>query len=81
MSEKKAEPIHVHVLTAPWGIGAYRLRNEDGTEEMGYGFYRPENPHDFFPDGESCRPEEIAAHQAAKDAWDAKQLLSSGKVP
>ncbi len=36
----------------------------------GYGFYRPANPHDFFPDHESCSPEEIANHKAACEAWD-----------
>lgn len=38
---------------------------------FGYGFYRPENPHDFHPDPESCSPEEIANHKAACDAYDA----------
>lgn len=37
----------------------------------GYGFFRPENPHDFFPDPESCTADEIANHKAACDAYDA----------
>lgn len=37
--------------------------------EMGYGFYRPANPHNFQPDHESCSPEEIAAHEAACNAY------------
>jgi hypothetical protein len=36
----------------------------------GYGFYRPENPHNFFPDHESCSDEEVANHKAACEAWD-----------
>jgi hypothetical protein len=38
-------------------------------EHGGYGFARPDNPHDFFPDQESCSPEEIANHKAACEAW------------
>ena len=68
------DEIRVHVCGTGWGIGSYRYINEEGQEDMGYGFYRPENPHDYFPDHESCRPEEIAAHKAACDAWDAKNL-------
>lgn len=36
----------------------------------GYGFYRPENPHNFSPDPESCSDEEMANHRAACEAWD-----------
>lgn len=39
-------------------------------EEMGYGYWRPEKPHDFTPDRESCTEEEIAAHAEACAAWD-----------
>lgn len=38
--------------------------------EPGYGFARPDNPHDFHPDAESCSADEIAAHKAACDAYD-----------
>lgn len=61
---------HIHILSAPWGIGTYRLRFEDGTEDMQYGFYRTENPHDFYPDHECCSEKEIANHKAACDWWD-----------
>lgn len=43
---------------------------ESRNEEQGYGYYRPKNPHDFFPDRECCSPEEIAAHKAACNAFD-----------
>jgi len=43
---------------------------EERADQTGYGFYRPANPHHFHPDGESCTPEEIAAHKAACDAFD-----------
>ena len=36
----------------------------------GYGYYRPENPHNFFPDPECCTKEEIANHSAACEAYD-----------
>jgi hypothetical protein len=47
---------------------ARRLLDERATEH-GYGFFRPENPHDFCPDGENT-DEEHAAHEAACKAWD-----------
>ncbi len=37
----------------------------------GYGYYRPANPNDFHPDHESCSEDEIAAHKAACEAYDA----------
>lgn len=43
---------------------------EEAGTIQGYGFYRPENPHNFFPDPESCLDEEMAAHKAACEAWD-----------
>ena len=43
---------------------------EQGGDISGYGFYRPENPHNFHPDPESCSEEEIANHRAACEAWD-----------
>lgn len=39
------------------------------SEEVGYGFYRPANPHDFTPDSDS-EPAEIEAHKAACEAYD-----------
>lgn len=36
----------------------------------GYGYYRPDNPHNFFPDPECCTPKEIAYHSAACEAYD-----------
>lgn len=44
---------------------------DDASAINGYGYYRPENPHNFHPDAESCTADEIAAHKAACDAWDA----------
>lgn len=43
---------------------------EDVAVHTGYGFARPDNPHDFSPDRESCTEEEIAAHKAACEAYD-----------
>lgn len=39
--------------------------------EAVYGFPCVENPHDFTPDAESCKPEEIAFWEDAKRRWDA----------
>lgn len=36
----------------------------------GYGFYRPANPHNFFPDPESCTEAEIENHRAACESYD-----------
>lgn len=43
---------------------------QDLAETPGYGYARPENPHDFSPDAECCTEEEIAAHKAACEAFD-----------
>lgn len=65
------EKIRVHICgSGGWGIGSYKMRFEDGTEDTGYGFFRPENPHDFFPDAESCTTAEIENHRAAREEWD-----------
>lgn len=48
---------------------AKHFLRENATTQ-GYGFYRPANPHDFFPDSESCTADEIANHKAACEAWD-----------
>ena len=49
---------------------AIRQYIERASQDMGYGFYRPPNPHDFSPDHESCSLEEVAAHKAACEAFD-----------
>lgn len=43
--------------------------NEDHYEYE-YGFYRPANPYDFYPDPELCSKEEISAWWAACAAYD-----------
>lgn len=51
-------------------IRAARPWVEQAGTISGYGFYRPENPHDFHPDPESCSDEEMNNHKAACEAWD-----------
>lgn len=51
---------------------------EDHGTEGGYGYYRPANPHDFHPDGDSCSEEEIAAHKAACEAFDKGEYVPEG---
>lgn len=43
----------------------------------GYGFARPDNPHNFSPDFECCSPEEIAAHSKACEDYDAGRKISN----
>lgn len=43
---------------------------EDAQPFEGYGYYRPENPHDFHPDAECCSTAEMEAHAAACEAYD-----------
>ncbi len=62
--------LQVILDTAPWGLGGYKLTDEEGNEFYGYGFYRPENPNDFFPDSESCTEKEIEAHRLACENWN-----------
>ena len=71
MSEVQGEekPI-IHICGSPWGIGSYMYIDENGREQSGYGFARPENPNDFFPDYECCSEKEIAAHQSACEEWN-----------
>lgn len=49
---------------------AARTVIEAESQDIGYGFYHPENPYDFHPDAESCSEDEIAAHAAACEAFD-----------
>ncbi len=39
-------------------------------EELGYGYFRPSNPHDFSPDAELCTKEEIENHKQACELFD-----------
>lgn len=67
------DPVSVIVRGGSWGIGRYRVPEEFRSEfgEFGYGIgYQPENPHDFWPDEESCSPKELAAHAEACRVWD-----------
>lgn len=41
----------------------------NNVDDVGYGFYRPPNPHDFCPDMDNTA-EEHAAHKAACEAYD-----------
>ncbi len=47
------------------------------SEDVGYGYFRPEDPHDFTPDGECCTPEEIEAHHASCEAWLRGEYVSA----
>lgn len=44
---------------------------------QGYGFAKPENPHNYWPDIESCSPEEIAAHSQACSDYDAGKKVKN----
>lgn len=46
-----------------WGIGSYSTKGDGNAD--GYGYARPENPANFWPDLECCEPSEIANHRSA----------------
>jgi len=60
----------IHICGSPWGIGGYMYIDENGKKQSGYGYYKPQNPNDFYPDYECCTKEEIAAHKAACEEWN-----------
>lgn len=61
----------VFICGSPWGIGGYRIWNEElGEYQWMYGLYRPENPHDFEPDYENCLASEINCWMRDLEAWD-----------
>ena len=45
---------------------------------MGYGFAKPDNPHNFSPDFECCSAEEIFAHSQACEDFDAGRPIKKG---
>jgi len=51
-----------------WGIGMYSTKGDGNAD--GYGFYRPENPNNFWPDYECCEPWEIENHKLAIKKYD-----------
>lgn len=50
---------------------------DERSMEHGYGFFRPENPHDFCPDCDNT-DEEHAAHAAACKTWDEGKAVDRG---
>lgn len=50
-------------------------------KDCGYGYYHGGDPRDFTPDSESCTPEELAAHKAACDAFDAAESAGTPMKP
>jgi len=60
----------VHICRAPWGIGGYTYIDENGKKQSGYGYYKPQNPNDFYPDYECCTKE-----NGTRDAIQKKKNL------
>ena len=57
---------------------ALEIAGEMASQAMsGYGYYTPDNPHNFWPDIECCTPEEIANHSAACEAYDKGERISN----
>lgn len=57
---------------------ALELAGEMASQSMsGYGYYRPENPHNFWPDIECCTPEEIENHSAACEDYDKGERIGN----
>lgn len=54
-----------------WGIGSYTYTDENGAEQIGYGFpWNGMNPNNFQPDPESCYPKEIENWERDKKEWN-----------
>ena len=69
----------IEALTAQVGVlrEALQITHELYVQSScGYGFARPDNPHNYFPDFECCSPEEIAAHSKACEDYDAGRKIS-----
>ena len=57
---------------------ALEIAGEMASQAMfGYGCYKPDNPHNFWPDIECCTPEEIANHSAACEAYDKGERIGN----
>lgn len=68
LTKMSKEPDKTPNAQGSWGIGMYSTKG-DG-EADGYGFYRPNNPNNFFPDYECCEPWEIANHKLACELFE-----------
>ena len=51
-----------------WGIGSYSTKGNG--EADSYGFYRPENPNNFWPDYECCESWEVENHKLACEIYN-----------
>lgn len=71
LTKMSKEPDKTPNPQGSWGIGMYST--EDNGNADGYGFARPNNPNNFWPDYECCEDWEIENHKAACD------LFNSGK--
>lgn len=68
LSKMSKEPDAVPNPQGSWGIGSYSTKGNG--EADGYGFYRPQNPNNFWPDYEVCSPWEIENHKAACELFN-----------
>lgn len=66
------EKLVIFKCGSPWGIGVYACEYDPSGSSYGYP-PTDSNPHDFFPDPESCRPEEITAWEKAKVEWNEQE--------
>jgi hypothetical protein len=70
LTKMSKEPDREPNAQGSWGIGMYSTKPVFDGECDGYGFYRPANPNNFFPDYESCEPWEIANHKLACELYN-----------
>lgn len=73
MNSNFIDEFNNNIHKASWGIGSYKYKNDWDEEEVGYGYYRPENPNDFSPDKSSCSERELTSHKAACEMWNMEQ--------
>lgn len=68
LTKMSKEPDKSPNAQGSWGIGAYSTLGDGNAD--GYGFYRPQNPNNFFPDYECCEPFEIENHKLACELFN-----------
>lgn len=72
LTKMSKEPDKTPNAQGSWGIGSYSTHGDGNVD--GYGFMRPSNPNNFFPDYECCESWEIENHKLACKLYDNGQF-------
>jgi len=68
LTKMSKEPNKTPNEQGSWGIGSYSTKGDGNAD--GYGFYRPKNPNNFWPDYECCEHWEIENHKLACELYN-----------